>query len=81
MKMPYTWRTVENRSPQLIIPTPPTDSHQKSDNLKNLTRSTIKLNFLSQNIHGTSMPAICIGITFTEFVPEDGEEFITDSRY
>ena len=41
--------------------------------LKILTENTIKLNFLQQNIHGTSMPAICIIITFIEFVPEDGK--------
>ena len=44
-------------------------------NVKNLTENTIKLSFLSQNIHGTSMPVICISITFAEFVPEDGKYY------
>ena len=36
-------------------PTPPTDSHQKCDIFEeSLTENTLKLNFLSQNIHETT---------------------------
>ena len=35
MKMPYAWRTAENRPPQLIMPTRPTDSHQQCDIVEN----------------------------------------------
>ena len=77
MKMPYTWRTAGNRPPQLIILlTPLLQLNESSKNvifLKNLTENTIKLNFRSHNIHGTNKPAVCIIITFIEFVPEDGK--------
>ena len=76
MKMSHAWRTAENHLPQLIIPLTPLLQLTVIRNvmfLKNLTENMTKLNFLWQTIHGTSMPAICILITFTEFVPEDGK--------
>ena len=35
MKMPYAWRTAENRPHQLIMPTLATDSHQQCDIVEN----------------------------------------------
>ena len=80
--MPYAWRTAENRPPRLIIPLAPLLQLTVIRNViffKHSTENTINLNFLLQNIHGTSMPAMCVIITFIEFVPEKGKNFITNS--